>query len=135
MIWGIAPGLPESRLCSSSCGVRRRRTRYRQLEELTHLDELALKLDSHVSGLSNRSHGKYHLLLEVRGLLLILLNGTKRLSNDAPQEAGDRVESDLHHGAAWIESKLAAGLTGEQGDHDGQTAYCDHCVPKDFPST
>src|SRR5208282_5923862 len=110
------------------------RTRYRQLEELTHLDELVLELNSHVSGLSNRGHGKYHLLLVVCRLLLVLLNGTKRLSHNVAQQAGDRVEPDLHHGAARIKSKLAAGLTGEQGNHDGQTAYCDHCVPEDFPN-
>ena len=132
MICGIAPGLPESRLCSSSCGVRQSRARYRQLEELTHLDELALELDSHVSGLSNRGHRKHHLLLEVCGLLLILLNGTQRLSDDAAQQARDRVEPDRHHGAARIESKLAAGLAREQRDHDGQTAYRDHCVPEEL---
>jgi len=32
---------------------------------LAHLDELALELKSHVSGLTNRSHGKHYLLLEV----------------------------------------------------------------------
>jgi hypothetical protein len=86
------------------------RARYRQLEELTHLDKLALELDGHVSGLADRGHGKHYLLLEVCGLLLVLLNGTQRLSHDAPQKAGDRVKPDLHHGAARIESKLAASL-------------------------
>src|SRR5208282_6338174 len=99
------------------------RTRYRQLEELTHLDELALELNSHVSGLSNRGHGKYHLLLEVCRLLLVLLNGTKRLSHHVAQQAGDRVEPDGHHGAARIKPKLAASLTGQQRNYNCQTAY------------
>src|SRR5208282_4257783 len=111
------------------------RTRYRQLEELAHLDELALELNSHVSGLSNRGHGKYHLLLEVCRVLLVLLNGAQRLRYDTLQQARDRVKPDGHHGAARIKSKLAASLAGEQRNYDSQTAYRDHCVPEKLPET
>ena len=118
----IAQALFEQLRCAQG------RARYRQLEELAHLDELALKLDSHVSGLSNRSHGKHHLLLEVCGLLLILLNGTKRLSNDAPQEAGDRVESDgimAQHGSSpsWLRALLGSRATTMARPHIATTAF------------
>jgi hypothetical protein len=68
-------------------------------------------------------------------LLLVLLNGTKRLSHDVAQQAGDRVQPDLHHGAARIESKLAASLTGEQRNYNGQPACRDHCIPEKLPKT
>jgi hypothetical protein len=68
-------------------------------------------------------------------LLLVLLNGTKRLSHDIAQQAGDRVQPDLHHGAARIKPELAAGLTREQRNYNGHTAYRDHCVPEKLPKT
>jgi hypothetical protein len=85
--------------------------------------------------LSNRGHGKYHLLLEVCRLLLVLLNGPERLSHNVAEQAGDRVQPGGHDGAARIKSKLAAGLAGEQRNYNGQTAYRDHCIPEKLPKT
>jgi hypothetical protein len=59
-------------------------------------------LDSHASGLTNGSHWKHHLLLEVCGLLLTLLDRTQRRSYSVSEQAGDGVQSDLHHGAARV---------------------------------
>jgi hypothetical protein len=67
-------------------------------------------------------------------LLLTLLDGTKRLSYGVSEQARDCVEPDLHHGAARIESKLAASLTGQQRNYNSQATYCDYRVPEDFPN-
>jgi hypothetical protein len=55
-------------------------------------------------------------------LLLTLLDGTQRHSYGVSEQARDCVEPDLHHGAARIKPKLAAGLAGQQRNYDNQTA-------------
>src|SRR5215469_6255357 len=52
-------------------------TGYGRLKKLPHLYKRALELKRHVLRLGNRSERKYYLLLEVRRLLLALLNGTQ----------------------------------------------------------
>jgi hypothetical protein len=103
------------------------------LEDLPHLDKLALKLSRKTSRLIDGRDRKDYLLLKIERLLFKLLNRSKRLCDRAAQQVRNRAQPGRDNRATGIQSELASSLARQHEHHDHQRHADSHGIPEKFP--